>query len=97
MRFDDGTTRIFAYPAAVERFLTFESPSAEDTAAEALARFQCAASEIARAKIEERRRREEALTQQRLEAMREKRVTSAKKAAANRAATIARNRAKSER
>ncbi|MDO4865138.1 MAG: hypothetical protein Q4C10_01170 [Clostridia bacterium] len=96
VRFDDGTVRVFAYPAAVERFLTFENPSAAARAAEDLARYQLAASEVARAKIEENRRREEALTQQRLEAMRERRVSTAKKAAANRAAAIARSRAKAE-
>ena len=96
VRFDGGAVRVFAYPAAVERFLTFESPSAASTAAEDLAQSQRTAAEIARAEIEARRRREEALTQMRLEAMREKRVSTAKKAAANRAAAIARTKAKAE-
>ena len=96
VRFDDGAVRVFAYPAAVERFLTFENPSAAAQAAEDLAQSQRTAAEIARAEIEARRRREEALTQMRLEAMREKRVSTAKKAAANRAAAVARNKAKAE-
>ena len=82
IEFQDHTTKTFAYPQAVERFLSFADPLTEVRARRDLEQARVLAAEDARARIEERRQHEEELTRQRLEAIHDKKVAAARRSAA---------------
>jgi hypothetical protein len=80
--FDDGATRAFAYPQAVERFICFESPDAMERASRDRQQAEVLKKESDLARLLESRRRAEEDNQRRLDAIREKKVAAAKRTAA---------------
>ena len=92
IRFEDGADRTFAYPQAVGRFIRFEDPDAARRAGDDARRAEITASEQARVAVEARRRREEAIMQERAEAFHLKKVAAAKKVAANRRMALERKK-----
>ena len=93
--FDDGATRAFAYPQAVERFIRFESPDAQDRARRDREQNAVVAQEAELARLAESRRRAEEDNQRRLDAIREKKVAAARRTAA-RSAMARKMKAKEE-
>ena len=80
--FDDGATKAFAYPQAVERFIRFEDPGAMARANQDRQQAEVLKRESDMARLTENRRRAEEETRQRLEAIHEKKVAAAKRTAA---------------
>ena len=90
VRFDsDAAVRRFSYPAACKRFLTFESPAAAKRARRDLDAASADSLQADLEKIEQSRRRQEALNESRLEQMRQKRTDAARKAAERRKMALA--------
>ena len=86
---DDNQVRRFSYPAGVAKFIHFVDPDAAQRAQDDLARSNVLQRQEVLERIEQNRRREEQIAEQRLESARKKRSDAAKKAAERRRIALA--------
>ena len=84
--FEDGTVRTFAYPQAVERFLSFREPAVQARAIRDLEQSEAAERQRSLDQLLVRQRQAEEDALRRLEAMREKKAATARRSAARSAA-----------
>lgn len=84
--FEDGTTRTFAYPQSVDRFIRFENEAVQQKAQHDREQAEILERENAMAKLLADRQRAEEAAKERMEALHEKKVASARRTAARSAA-----------
>ena len=84
--FEDGAVRTFAYPQAVERFLSFENSEVQAQADRDLEQSEVAERQRELSRLLARRQQAEEDAIRRLEAMRERKAASARRTAARSAA-----------
>lgn len=87
--FSDGAVKTFAYPQAVDRFISFDRENAREQARRDREQADVVAREKEMAKMLADRQKAEEAAQQRMEQLHEKKVTEAKRRAARSAATRA--------
>lgn len=87
--FSDGAVKTFAYPQAVDRFITFDGENAREKARRDREQADVVAREKEMAKMLADRQKAEEAAQQRMEQLHEKKVTEAKRRAARSAAARA--------
>ena len=87
--FSDGAVKTFAYPQAVDRFISFDKENAREQARRDREQADVVAREKEMAKMLADRQKAEEAAQQRMEQLHEKKVTEAKHRAARSAAARA--------
>lgn len=87
--FSDGAVKTFAYPQAVDRFISFDRENAREQARRDREQADVVAREKEMAKMLADRQKAEEAAQQRMEQLHEKKVTEAKRRAARSAAARA--------
>lgn len=87
--FSDGAVKTFAYPQAVDRFISFDKENAREQARRDREQADVVAREKEMAKMLADRQKAEEAAQQRMEQLHEKKVTEAKRRAARSAAARA--------
>ena len=87
--FSDGAVKTFAYPQAVDRFISFDRENAREQARRDREQADVVAREKEMAKMLADRQKAEEAAQQRMEQLHKKKVTEAKRRAARSAAARA--------
>ena len=87
--FSDGAVKTFAYPQAVDRFISFDRENAREQARRDREQADVVAREKEMAKMLADRQKAEEAAQQRMEQLHEKKVTEAKRRVARSAAARA--------